>query len=86
MDGYAFAMMITVMPVGIAGLIWLAAGASVRSQSRLEQRHEVWKVNAMLLIEAAEKYRGPADSIEERQRDGRKLDWFIAQNRELMSE
>lgn len=48
------------------------------------RRHNLWKANAMLLIEAARKYRGPADSIEERGRDARKLDWFIANDKELM--
>ena len=55
-----------------------------KKERELRDRHELWKVNVSLLAEAAIKYRGPADSDEERRRDGRKLDYFIARHKELM--
>ena len=54
-----------------------------RDEEVFEERHHVWKANAMMVIDAARKYRGPANSTEERLNDGRKLDWFLANDKEL---
>lgn len=71
--------------VAALALALIALGLFSQDEPRkLMARHEVWKVNAQMLIEAAIKYRGPADSTLERQHDGRRLDFFIREHREIM--